>query len=679
MAATDPAARAAKLRERIAFHNERYHDLAVPELSDAAFDALVRELEQLEADNPELIAADSPTQQVGAPASAAFAPVEHPTPMLSLGNATTDDDLREFDGRIRRALGRPPAGYVVEPKYDGSAVELVYGGGRLQVGATRGDGRVGENITANLNTMTGAVPQQLRQGTRGPAPPPRLVVRGEVYIEKADFDQLNTDRAAAGEALYANPRNTAAGALRQIDPAVTAQRPLTMFAYAVGESFDGMPTSQKGVLEQLHAWGLRSNLDMLREAADIEQVIAICHEFQEQRNALPYEIDGAVVKVDDLKTQDLLGATSKSPRWAIAFKFPPQEEHTRVESIGIQVGRTGKLTPVAHLAPVRVGGVTVQRATLHNEDELRRKDVRKGDTVVVRRAGDVIPEVVAIVPSLRPKGARAWRMPKRCPECKSTVTRDADEAAHYCTNFTCPAQLKGRLLHFVSKGAMDIDGLGGKLVDTLVSQELVRTAGDFYRLKHDTLVELDRMAEQSATNLRTALDRSKQPALRRFIAALGIRHVGAQTATVLAQRFRDVRALMDASEAELVEVPDVGPIVAASIATFFQEAQNRTLVEDLLALDIAPVAPEAVDVAQQPLVGKTIVITGALEAMTREEAKTRLQHLGAKVAGSVSKKTDYLIAGAEPGSKLAKAQKLGVVVIDQADLDAFLAGTWTPN
>lgn len=674
----DPAARAAELRKLIAEHNARYYQANAPTISDAQFDALVLELKTLERERPELRTPDSPTQQVGAAPLEAFDAVEHPTPMLSLGNATTEADLREFDARIQRAIGRPPGRYVVEPKYDGSAVELVYEGGRFVLGSTRGDGRTGENITANLRTIKNGVPAQLAS-PRDTPPPERLVVRGEVYIPKADFAQLNAARGAAGEPLYANPRNTAAGSLRQIDPTVTAARPLTMFTYAVGEPFPDMPDTHEAALNALAAWGLRVNGEMLKHAKDIEGVIELCADFQERRNELPYEIDGAVVKVDDLALQRLLGATAKSPRWAIAFKFPPQEEHTVVDAIDVQVGRTGKLTPVAHLQPVAVGGVTVRRATLHNEDELRRKDVRKGDTVVVRRAGDVIPEVVAVVPLLRPKGARTWRMPKRCPECKSVVVRDPDEAAHYCTNFACPAQLKGRLLHFVAKGAMDVDGLGEKLVDTLTETQLVRTPADFYRLTKDTLVELDRMAEQSATNVLDALARSKTPPLARFIAGLGIRQVGAQTATVLAQHFRDVPALMAATEDALTQVPDVGPIVASTIVVFFAQKENRSLVEDLLAVGIAPVAPEPLDAIAQPLAGATVVITGALDTMTREEAKTRLQQLGAKVSGSVSKKTTYVIVGDSPGSKATKARSLDIPLIEEDRLAAFLAGRWKPE
>ena len=658
-------ARAEELKAKIARADHRYYVLDDPELSDAEYDALVRELQAVEAEFPGLRTPDSPTARVAGTPSEKFRPVTHRVQMLSLSNAFTDEELVEFDTRVHRVLGPEDVPYVCEPKLDGLAVELVYQDGALVEGATRGDGSVGEDVTANLRTIR-VVPLALRAPGTGPAIPRRVEVRGEVFLRRADFARLNTRREQEGEPLYVNPRNTAAGSLRQLDPAVTASRPLSFFAYELGgwgEEAGAAPFerhTQK--LAWLEAVGFPINPEN-RTASGLEGVRKSYADFLARRHALAYEVDGMVVKVDREDSRRRLGQVSKSPRWAVAYKFPPEEARTKVEAIEVNVGRTGALTPVAFLTPVQVGGVTVARATLHNPLELKRKDVRVGDQVFVRRAGDVIPEIVKVIDSVRTGAETEYVFPDHCPVCGAAAVMDEDGAILRCTGLDCPAQLQARLQHFASRGGMDIEGLGDKLAAQLVESGRVKRAADLYRLDLATLTGLERMGEKSAQNVLDALERSKHPPLRRFLYALGIRHVGDATARALADQFRDVRALYDADAEALTRVKDVGPEMAKVIAGFFSEPQNREGIEALLGAGVTPQPPE--DVSRGPFAGKTVVLTGSLGALTREQAKEEVERRGGKVSGSVSKKTDFVVAGEEAGSKLKKAAELGVKVLDE--------------
>ena len=658
-------ARAEELKAKIARADHRYYVLDDPELSDAEYDALVRELQAVEAEFPALRTPDSPTARVAGTPSEKFRPVTHRVQMLSLSNAFTDEELVEFDTRVHRVLGPEDVPYVCEPKLDGLAVELVYQDGALVEGATRGDGSVGEDVTANLRTIR-VVPLALRAPGTGPAIPRRVEVRGEVFLRRADFARLNTRREQEGEPLYVNPRNTAAGSLRQLDPAITASRPLSFFAYEVGgwgEEAGAAPFerhTQK--LAWLEAVGFPINPEN-RPASGLEGVRKSYVDFLARRHALAYEVDGMVVKVDGEDARRRLGQVSKSPRWAVAYKFPPEEARTKVEAIEVNVGRTGALTPVAFLAPVQVGGVTVTRATLHNPLELKRKDVRVGDQVFVRRAGDVIPEIVKVIDSVRTGAEAEYVFPDHCPVCGAAAVMDEDGAILRCTGLDCPAQLQARLQHFASRGGMDIEGLGDKLAAQLVESGQVKRAADLYRLDLATLTGLERMGEKSAQNFLEALERSKHPPLRRFLYALGIRHVGDATARALADHFRDVRALYDADAEALTRVKDVGPEMAKVIAGFFSEPQNREGIEALLGAGVTLQPPE--DVSRGPFAGKTVVLTGSLGALTREQAKEEVERRGGKVSGSVSKKTDFVVAGEEAGSKLKKAAELGVKVLDE--------------
>jgi DNA ligase (NAD+) len=662
------AARARFLREEIERHNYLYYVLDAPEIPDAEYDRLFRELQNLEAEHPEFAAADSPTRRVGAAPLAAFSQVVHRVPMLSLNNAFEDEEVAAFDRRVRESLGAEEVGYAVEPKFDGLAISLVYENGVLVQGATRGDGYSGEDVTANLRTIK-AIPLRLHAN-----PAPRLFeVRGEVLMLKADFDKLNRHQRDKGEKEFANPRNAAAGSLRQLDPRISAARPLTFFAYGLG-SVDGvaLPQTQSGIMDYLET--LR--VPVCRERRVVQGVAGLLDYYRQigaKRDSLPYDIDGVVYKVNDLAGQERLGFVSRAPRFAVAHKFPAQEALTEVEGIDVQVGRTGALTPVARLKPVFVGGVTVTNATLHNEDEVRRKDVRIGDTVIVRRAGDVIPEVVAVLPDKRPQDAREFVMPDTCPVCGSQVEKPEDEAITRCTGgLYCPAQRKGAILHFCSRRAMDIEGMGDKLVDQLVDKELIHTPADIYSLGMNTLANLERMAEKSAANVLAAIEASKETTLARFIYALGIRNVGESTAKDLARHFGGLDALMAADEAALQRVPDVGPVVAQSLAHFFAERHNREVIEQLRAAGLSWPEGEAAPLATSAISGKTFVLTGTLPNLTRDEAKERIEALGGKVSGSVSKKTSYVVAGEEAGSKLAKAQELGVPIVDEAGLLALL-------
>jgi DNA ligase (NAD+) len=676
---TAVAERAAALREAIETHDRNYYVLDQPTISDAEYDALFRELQALETEHPSLATADSPTRRVGGAVQAQFAPVRHAVPMLSIRTETntTPAGAAQFDMRIRRELGlgddAPPVEYIAELKFDGLAINVRYEKGRLAVAATRGDGEVGEDVTRNIHTIR-AIPRRL--ATKDP--PEILDVRGEVYMTRADFASLNARQLAAGLRTFINPRNTAAGAVRQLDPAVTAARPLHFFAYGIGEVRGGsLPATHSELLDTLAAFGLPVD-DHRRVAHGGEELVAFYEHVTGLRDRLPFDIDGVVYKVNRLALQRDLGFVTREPRWAVAHKFPAEEMATRLIDIGVQVGRTGAITPIARLTPVFVGGVTVTNATLHNEDEVRRKDVRIGDTVIVRRAGDVIPEVVRVLPELRPADAREFVMPTRCPECGSAVVRLPGEAIARCTGgLVCPAQRKQALRHFASRHAMDIEGLGEKLIDQLVDGERVRTPADIYRLQQADLVALDRMADKSAANVIAAIDRSRDATLARFIFALGIRHVGEATARDLAAHFGSLAPLMAASDAELLEVRDVGPVLAESIRDFFAEPHNRDVIDTLRKGGVRWTEGPRRRTAAGPLTGKTFVLTGTLPSLSRDEAKALLEAAGATVAGSVSKKTDYVVAGADAGSKLAKAESLGVAIIDEDKMRALLESPMT--
>ena len=655
-----------RLRDEIDRHNYQYYVLDEPLIPDAEYDRLLRELQALEQDHPGLVTPDSPTQRVGAEPLEAFGTVRHEVPMLSLENAFGEQDVLDFDRRVRERLGVEAVEYNAEPKLDGLAVTLRYEQGVLRQAATRGDGYSGEEITQNVRTVP-SVPLRLL----GAGYPDVLEVRGEVYMTHAGFRELNERQAERGEKTFVNPRNAAAGSLRQLDPRITAQRPLAIFCYGVGRVAGGtLAPRHSGVLAQLKEWGLRVSADV-GVVQGVEGCLAYYRAMADRRARLDYDIDGVVYKVDRIDYQESLGFVSRAPRWAVAHKFPAQEELTRLLDIDVQVGRTGAITPVARLEPVFVGGVTVTNATLHNEDEIRRKDVRIGDTVIVRRAGDVIPEVVAVVQERREPNARVFEMPTHCPVCGSDVVRLEGEAVARCSGgLYCAAQRKQAIRHFASRRAMDIEGLGDKLVDQLVEQRLVEDVSGLYRLSVAELAALERMGEKSAENLVAALEHSKETQLARFLYALGIREVGEATAKALADHYGSLAALMAADEEALQAVPDVGPVVAGHVAAFFRQPHNREVIEALRGPEIGIHWPEHEGRAARalPLEGRTFVLTGTLAGLTREEAKERLQALGAKVTGSVSKKTDYVVVGADPGSKYDKARALDIAVLDEAQL-----------
>jgi DNA ligase (NAD+) len=673
-----PVARAAELRKTLEEHLYRYHVLDEPAIADAEYDALFNELVALEAAHPELATADSPTQRVGSKVLDGFAPVTHRVPMLSLGNAFTEEDAQNFDRRCREGLGMASEeiDYVCEPKFDGLAITLAYVNGVFVQGATRGDGAVGEDVTENLRTVR-SIPLSLSV-TNGAAPK-LLEVRGEVLMLKKDFQSLNERQAAKGEKLFVNPRNAAAGTLRQLDSKLTASRPLAFFAYGIGavEGAD-LPKSHSAMMDWLEA--LRFPLTRERRVVKgLAGLLDFYKDIGSRRPQLPFEIDGVVYKVNSFAAQEKLGFVSRAPRFATAHKFPAEEATTVLLGIDVQVGRTGAITPVARLQPVFVGGTTVSNATLHNEDEIRRKDLKIGDTVIVRRAGDVIPEVAAVIYAKRPTDAQNFVMPTHCPQCSSLIEKLEGEAIARCTGgLFCPSQRKQALLHFAGRRAVDIEGLGDKLVEQIVDANLVRTPADVYRLGLTALSNLDRMAEKSANNLLVAIEKSKKTTLAKFLFGLGIRHVGESTAKDLAKHFGNLDAVMDASVDALLEVNDVGPVVAQSLRNFFDQPHNREVVEQLRACGVtwpekefvnAPIAAPDKDLqalAVGPFAGKTVVLTGTLPTLSRDEAKDKLEAAGAKVAGSVSKKTDFVIAGAEAGSKLEKAIELGVTVLDEA-------------
>ncbi|MEW6764284.1 MAG: NAD-dependent DNA ligase LigA [Pseudomonadota bacterium] len=660
--------RLAELRRAIARHDHAYYVLDAPTIPDAEYDRLMRELREIEAAHPDWVTPDSPSQRVGGAPLSGFAEVRHAVPMLSLDNAMDEDELTDFDRRVRDRLGTDEAEYNAEPKIDGLAISLRYEDGVLVRAATRGDGERGEDVTANVRTVR-AIPLHLQ----GEGWPPVLEVRGEVYMPRKGFDDLNARLEKAGEKVFANPRNAAAGSLRQLDSRITATRPLSFFAYGWGE-VDGLelPERHSAMLARLREWGLPVNPlnAVVRGAAGAHAYAA---GILGKRDGLDYEIDGAVFKVDRLADQQALGFVARAPRWAVAFKFPPEEELTELLDVEWQVGRTGALTPVARLRPVHVGGVVVSNATLHNMDMIRQKDVRVGDTVIVRRAGDVIPEIVGSVAERRPVDAREIIAPTVCPVCGSHVEQVEGEAVARCTGgLYCPAQRREAIRHFAARRAMDIDGLGEKIIAQLDEAGLVKRLDDLYRLKLKDVAALDRMAEKSAQNLLDALEKSKHTTLARFLYALGIREVGEATAQALARHFGGLDGLMAADLDNLMQVPDVGPVVAAHVVGFFAEAHNREVIDGLLEAGIHWDAP-AESRGPQPLAGKTYVITGTLEVMTREEAKAALEALGAKVTDSVSRKTTALIAGEAAGSKLAKAEKLGIPVLDDEALAELLA------
>ncbi|WP_290764378.1 NAD-dependent DNA ligase LigA [Aquabacterium sp.] len=686
---------AASLREQLNAHAHRYHVLDAPSIPDAEYDRLFQALQALEAEHPELRTPDSPTQRVLGQVLDGFQPVRHAVPMLSIRTETDTEasGAEAFDARVRRELAlpddAPPVQYAAELKFDGLAINLRYEDGVLVCAATRGDGETGEDVTQNIRTV-GQIPLRL-QGEGAGASPPVLEVRGEVYMRRDDFEALNERQREQGGKTFVNPRNAAAGAVRQLDPAIAAQRPLSFFAYGLGEVQGwAVPDTHSALLDALAALGLPvcAERTVADGATGPQGLVAFHQAIGAKRDQLPFDIDGVVYKVNSRALQERLGFVTREPRWAVAHKYPAQEQMTVVEGIDIQVGRTGKLTPVARLKPVFVGGVTVTNATLHNLFELRRKRVRVGDTVVVRRAGDVIPEVVGVVPAaagadgLTPPRATYvpnFRMPRTCPVCDSTVLREPGEVNHRCTGgLFCAAQRKQALLHFAQRRAMDIEGLGDKLVDQLVDAGLVRTLPELYKLGLLKLAALDRMADKSAQNIVTALEKSKQTTLPRFLFGLGIRHVGEATAKDLAKHFGQLDRIMDASEEHLLTVRDVGPVVAHSIRTFFDQPHNREVVEQLRACGLS--WPEhdgasSIDPATLPLNGKTLVLTGTLPTLSRDEAKALIEAAGGKVAGSVSKKTSYVVAGEEAGSKLDKARELGLTVLDEAGLHALLAQT----
>lgn len=669
--ASDPAVRAAWLRGELNRHNHAYHVLDNPSIPDAEYDKLFVELQAIETAHPDLIVHDSPTQRVGALALTAFPPVTHSVPMLSLGNGFADEDIVAFDRRVSEGLGlrkdenaEEEVEYATELKFDGLAINLRYEKGLLVQAATRGDGATGENVTANIRTVR-AIPLRLHTDN----PPDVIDIRGEVMMYKADLAKLNAKQRDAGAKEFANPRNAAAGSLRQLDSRITAQRTLRFFAYGIG-LLEGaeMPPSHSALLD----WYAELGVPVCAERAVVRGAQGLLNFYRgigEKRAKLPYEIDGVVYKVNRADQQRQLGFVSRAPRFAIAHKFPAEEALTTVQDIEVQVGRTGAITPVARLVPVSVGGVTVTNATLHNEDEVRRKDIRIGDTVIVRRAGDVIPEVLSYVAERRPADAREFVMPATCPVCGSPVVRPEDEAIARCSGgwVKCAAQRKGGLLHFVSRRAMDIEGLGDQLVEQLVDKHIITTAADLYKIGFRALAELDRMADKSAQNVLAALEKSKSTTFARFIYALGIRHVGEATAKELARHFGNLDALLQASEEQLLEVADIGPVVAGSIRNFLDDPMNVELIEQLRAAGVT--WPEhVVEHRPKPFAGKTFVLTGTLPTLSRDEAAEKIEAAGGKVAGSVSKKTHYVVAGAEAGSKLAKAEELGVPILDETAL-----------
>jgi len=681
---TAPEQRLQELRDAIRHHEECYYIRNAPEISDEQFDALLHELERLEAEHPDLVTVDSPSQRVAGRPVEGFPTVQHLMPMLSLDNAYNEEELRAFDERVRRSagVGAGPVAYVAELKIDGLSISLTYDEGRLVRAATRGDGTNGEDVTANARTIR-AIPLSLRHSTvpGHQVPAGRIEIRGEAYLPRAAFERMNREQAAAGEPLYANPRNTAAGTIRNLDPALVARRRLSAFTYQLVGARERAHHSD--TLEAMRSWGLPVESHW-RRCVGVDELVAFCSDWADRRQSLEFDTDGVVIKVDDLALRDRLGTTAKFPRWATAFKFPAQQAHTRLREIAVNVGRTGAVTPYAVLDPVFVAGSTISMATLHNAEDIARKDIRPGDTVVIEKAGDVIPKVVAPILSLRPADAQPWVMPTACPECGSQLRRDEEAVVWRCENTSCPARLRRSLEHFASRSAMNIEGLGASIVDQLLDKGLVTDFSDLYKLDAATLENLivtpkeprsDRAVPRKlgkvGRNVVEQIARSKSNDVARLIYALGIRHIGEKAATTLARHLRSMDAITNASVETLQQVPEIGPVVAESVKMFADEPRNRALIKKLAeaGVNMTTSLPEPSVAAAGPLEGKTYVITGTLEAMSREQATDALEQLGAKVSGSVSKKTTALIAGADGGSKLEKAEKLGVEVLDEA---AFL-------
>lgn len=664
----DVMVRAEELRREINQANRDYYVLDSPTISDAEYDRRMRELQAIEEQYPSLASPDSPTHRVGAAPQTALGTHTHRQMMLSLGNAFSEEELRAFDARAKKMLGLDAdeaLEYVAELKIDGLAVALTYENGVLVTGATRGDGYTGEDITANLRTIY-SIPLRISEDAEGRFPVPRLMeARGEVFLLHEEFSRINEERAERGEAVFANPRNAAAGSVRQLDSKVTSRRRLDMFTYGMGYVEDGRFATHHQILQAFRAWGFRVNPN-IRLCGDIDEVVAYCREWDQMRDSLNYDIDGLVVKVNSLELQERLGYVARAPRWAIAFKYAPRQATTMIRDILVQVGRTGALTPVAVMDPVEIGGVVVSRATLHNEDEIRRKDIRIGDTVVIQRAGEVIPEVVEVVTDKRDGNEVEFKMPERCPVCGGEVEKPEGEAITRCIDIACPAQLVENIRHFASRGAMNIDGVGPSLVERLIEAGLVKDPGDLYYLKQEDLLQVERMGEKSAGNIIETIERSKDTTLGRLLYALGIRHVGERTAQVLAEHFGSLERIESASVEELSGVPDVGGVVAASIAHFFSEDRNRQVIGKLREAGVRPQAMEVRPEASR-LLGKTFVFTGALETMTRDEAEEIVRRLGGKATSSVSKSTDYVVAGEKAGSKLDKARELGKTVMSEQE------------
>jgi DNA ligase (NAD+) len=654
--------RISELRNTIEYHNKRYYQQDAPEISDAEYDRLMRELQELEYQYPDELLVSSPTQRVGAAPLAKFASFLHPSPMLSLANAFSNDEIIEFDSRIKRLAGVDNISYVAEPKLDGLAVNLIYENGLFIRGATRGDGATGEDITQNLKTIS-YLPLKMKNPGEKPIPS-FIEIRGEVYIESKPFRKLNLRRIEEGEEPFANPRNAAAGSLRQLDSKITARRPLNIFLYGIGNVIGIKFLSHGEVLQTLSGWGFPVN-KQIEQARDISDCIKYFERIGAMRENLPYEIDGIVLKVDNLDLQKTLGNVSRNPRWALACKFPAAQATTVIKSIDVQVGRMGTLTPVAIMEPVNVGGVMVSRATLHNEDEVIKKDIRVGDTVVIQRAGDVIPEVVKVILEKRLTGTKRFVMPKHCPDCNSEIVRMEGEAAHRCVNISCPAQLKEHIRHFASRGAMDIEGLGEKVSAQLFDAKLIADPPDLYFLRKEQLVALDRQAEKSAQNLIQAIGKSKNPSLDKFIYALGIRHVGERTAKLLASHFGSMENLMAANAEDLTAINEIGPEIAASIVEFFHEHKNIDVMNKFRKAGVTPQKKE-IEI-NAPLRGKSFVFTGSINSMGRNEAKTIVENLGGTIHSSVTKKTTYVVAGIEPGSKLDKAKSSGIKIISEEE------------
>lgn len=665
---TEIEKRIEQLRKEIDYHNYRYYVLDDPVVSDAEYDRMMRELQALEDENPEFFSPNSPTQRVGAKPLEEFSTISHTIPMLSLANAMDAQEVIDFDKRVKKLLNTAQVDYVIEVKIDGLAVELVYINGEFALGSTRGDGFTGEDITQNLRTIR-SIPMRLLKAD-GVTIPERLEVRGEIYMGRKEFEELNRKRELKGEPVFANPRNAASGSVRQLDPKITAGRKLNIFCYAMGQISGIEIATHTEFLENLKKWGFRVN-PYTKLCKDLEEIFEHYNYIKSIRDGIPYEIDGTVIKVNRLDYQAALGQVSRSPRWAIAYKFEAHEEESVVKDIIVGVGRTGALTPVAILEPVNIGGVVVERATLHNEDEIERKDIMIGDSVIVTRAGDVIPEVVRVVKEKRTGNEKQFIMPDRCPICNEHVVRPEGEAIRRCVNINCPAQIKGRIIHFASKRAMDIDGLGDKLVEQLVDKGVIKDVSDLYYLTKEELSSLERMADKSAQNIMDAINASKKRPFNRFIYALGIRHVGEHISGLLAERYKNMEALMAAGEEELINIPEIGPEVANSIVLFFQDEKNRQTIERIIK---AGLEIEYRQEGGRPLEGILFVFTGALKSMSRDEAKKVVESLGAKTSNSVGKKVNIVVAGEEAGSKLEKAGKLGVKIIDEDEFLKMIKG-----